>query len=287
MVVAPTDRVNCADRATAQPAFAARIGDRATRGHGTRAAIRQRMVRTGPCLSAVTCAVLSLLTTGHARADWVDEWRAPEPEVSPVRTPTTIERQKATDRVVPESQRVHFDDRPFNLQLRLGVSSNVGLAGVAIEYDVDDRVNVGIGLGLTRPGLVTEAHTRFRPLVFRMRGGKSVHAVVVEGAASRSRYDGISSEPLGDCAGNLQDATSPCLDRWSLPEWVWRGQIEVGWEFRSKTGILVRTTSGVGFLLTPSEQVRITSNGPVLHRENLPARVSQYATTFALGYAFH
>jgi len=244
------------------------------------------MVRAGPWLRAVTCAVLRFLTTRDARADWVDEWRPTEPEVSALRTTTPSERQKGADRVVPESERVHFDDRPFNLQLRLGVSSNVGLAGIAIEYDVDDRVNVGIGLGLIRSGVVSEAHTRFRPLVFRMRGGKSAHAVVVEGAVSRSRDDGSSFERLGYCAADRPDPTSPCFDPGYLPEWVWWGQLEVGWEFRSKTGILVRTTSGLAFLVTPSEHVLTTSNGPVSYRENVPARVLPYATTFALGYAF-
>jgi len=93
-----------------------------------------------------------------------------------------------------------------------------------------------------------------------MRGGKSAHAVVVEGGASRSRSDSGF-----------------------LPEWVWRGQLEVGWEFRSKTGILVRTTSGFGFALTSPERVCTTSNGPVLCRGNATA---PYATTFAIGYAF-
>jgi hypothetical protein len=183
---------------------------------------------------------------------------------------------------------VEFDDRPFNVQLRLGFGSSVGVSGLVGEVDLDDRINIGAGAGTNLRGAIVGAHVRLRPLVFRTSQGGAAHAIPIEAAVSRSRYSGALGDGfLSDlCEGAWNDPKSRCYDPPITAEWVWWGQIETGWEFRHRSGLSLRATTGVAWLLaTPNWQCTI-DGAPVPCGHRVPSTVLPGTFTFSVGYSF-
>jgi hypothetical protein len=224
-------------------------------------------------------AILSALVPRVARADWVSELKAPEPEIGPEAKPDPPKRE-APD--VPEWNRVHFDDRPFNLQVRLGPGTSVGALGIVAEYDVADWLNFGAGFGVNLAGGIAGLHSRLRPFVFRTGGGRAAHAIVLEGAVSYGQYAEFDILPL--CEGNRDDPASSCYSRRIMPEWVWWTQVEAGWEYRARSGFLVRVTQGAAFLVTTPDW-KCTHFGAPVPCKHVP-QSGIPTVTMALGYAF-
>jgi hypothetical protein len=181
---------------------------------------------------------------------------------------------------------VSFDDRPFNLQVRTGFGSSVGSLGLVGEFDLDDRFNVGAGAGTNLLGLIVGAHARLRPVVFRTSSGRAAHAIVAEGAVSRSRYSGSLDGLMSSlCEGAWDDPKSQCYDPPIDPEWVWWGQLEVGWEFRHRNGMLVRATTGAAVMLAMPDWKCTLHGAPAPCGHSSPA-LSLPTLTLAMGYAF-
>ena len=163
----------------------------------------------------------------------------------------------------------------------------MGVTGIVGEFDIDDGLNVGAGFGSNIVGPVGEVHLRLRPIVFRTQAGGAAHAIVVELAGSRSRYAGSVEDLLSlGCEGPRDDPLSQCYDPPVDPVWVWWGQLDLGWEFRHRSGFLMRATTGAAVLLTNSEW-RCTLRGAAvpcgMHR---PSYVLPSTLTLAVGYAF-
>jgi hypothetical protein len=117
----------------------------------------------------------TFLVAPLAQANWADEIdRNQQDESDPTAVEVPVEPE------TPKVRGLRFSDRPFNLQLRVGASTTVGELGIVAEYDLLDRVNVGVGFGTNILGLMPGAHLRFRPIVSRNNSGAAVHAVFTE-----------------------------------------------------------------------------------------------------------
>jgi len=227
--------------------------------------------------TVVSTAVLScaFLATAPATANWADEIN---------RYP--LGESDAPAEVVPESPvaptvpGLRFNDRPFNLQLRIGASTTVGELGIVAEYDILDRINVGIGLGTNVVGLMPGAHLRLRPIVSRNTSGVAVHAVFTELGLSRGNYAGSLEDGLlaGMCGID-------CNDPVYMSKTVWWGQVEVGWEMRWANGILLRGSTGMAAIIAePAWKCTRSGNSVPCSGPRPSTWVEVY--TFAVGYAF-
>jgi hypothetical protein len=118
-------------------------------------------------------------------------------------SPAIAEAPAPQESPKPGAADLGFDRRPLGVQLRLGAGTTVGQLGTVVEYDLFDRVNVGLGIGVGVHrdgfGLIPGAHMRLRPLVFRNSSGAAVHALFTELGISHGRY----STSFEDGIGNL------------------------------------------------------------------------------------
>jgi len=227
--------------------------------------------------SVVSTAVLvcAFLASAPARGNWADEIDHDQLEAS--QAPTEVVPENP---VTPTVRGLRFNDRPFNLQLRIGASTTVGELGVVAEYDVLDRINAGIGLGTNVVGLMPGAHVRLRPIVLRNISGVAVHAVFTELGLSRGNYSGSLQDGLlaglcgNDCDGPVYKSKT-----------VWWGQAEVGWEMRWANGILLRGSAGMAAVIAePAWQCTISGNSVPCTGSRPSGWAEVY--TFAVGYAF-
>ncbi len=172
---------------------------------------------------------------------------------------------------------LRFDDRPLSLQLRLGAATIVGEIGIVAEYDISDRLNVGLGIGTNTSGPMPGAHVRLRPLVFRDDRGSVAHAVVGEAGVSVGYYD------PGILTFNF-DVDHPDPPKY-VPKLVVWWQLEAGWEARWATGLLVRSTIGVAqCFVNPTLQYSYQGKQYTTNGDGAPPRA--FVATLATGYAF-
>ena len=74
------------------------------------------------------------------------------------------------DPEVPERRR--FDDEPVSLGIAVGVGTLVGEAGILFEYELDDRLAFGAGIGVNLEGWMGGPYLRLRPWsAWRARAG--------------------------------------------------------------------------------------------------------------------
>jgi hypothetical protein len=227
--------------------------------------------------AVVSTAVLgcAFLASAPATANWANEIDGDQ-----------LEESNAPGKVVPGNPvaptvpGLRFNDKPFNLQLRIGASTTVGELGVVAEYDILDRINVGIGLGTNVVGLMPGAHLRLRPIVSRNISGVAVHAVFAELGLSRGNYSGSLQDGLlaglcgNDCDGAIYKSKT-----------VWWGQVEVGWEMRWANGILLRGSTGMAVVIAePAWQCTRSGNSVPCSGSRPSGWAEVY--TFAVGYAF-
>ena len=73
------------------------------------------------------------------------------------------------------SPRIHFEDRPFQIESRLGLSTSVGEIGAVVEYNLLERVALGAGVGANIWGPEVGAHLRLRPIAGATSSGQRLH----------------------------------------------------------------------------------------------------------------
>jgi hypothetical protein len=210
-----------------------------------------------------------------AIANWADEIDQNPQDASDFPVKKTLEEP-----VAPAVRGVRFNDKPFNLQLRIGASTTVGELGIMAEYDLLDRVNVGLGIGTNIVGLMPGAHLRLRPIVSRNNSGVAAHAVFTELGLSRGFYSGGAADGV---AGLMCETCYDDPIYKGKP--VWWGQVEVGWEIRWASGLLLRASTGIAAIIAePSWQC--TKSGTPVPCTGTRPRGWVEAYTFAIGYAF-
>jgi hypothetical protein len=176
----------------------------------------------------------------------------------------------------------HFDDRPWQAEIRFGAGTTVGLLGLVGELNLLDRMALGAGLGFNELGAAFGAHARFRPLVFR--GSRSLHALTLELAYSQTRYRGEPGFVPSICEGNPDDPESSCFDPPVVPVRAHWGQIEFGWEARFPSGFTLRVATGGAWLLHGVEWRCEFENAEAPCRSDPGPSVPVLA--LAVGYAF-
>lgn len=66
---------------------------------------------------------------------------------------------------LPERPQRKFSDRPIQIGTRMGFGTTVGLIGLLGEYNVDDMLALGGGIGVNGWGPIWGIHARIRPLI--------------------------------------------------------------------------------------------------------------------------
>ncbi len=182
----------------------------------------------------------------------------------------------------------HFDDRPVQLELIFGFGTTVGVLGLAMDYNVGEVLALGAGAGLGIHGPVWEAHARFRPWVARIgQQGRVLSALTLETAFSRGQYadfPDVFSTWL--CEGEANRVGDGCFHADTVPRLTSFVQLELGWELRLPSGLMVRISGGAASALymgTPhcvgAREQTVPCGGPE------PERTIAVVTS-ALGYAF-
>lgn len=187
----------------------------------------------------------------------------------------------AAETPAPERARptlgLHFDERPWGMQLRFGAATSVGELGIAAEYDVVDWLNLGLGIGSNFSGPMPGAHVRFRPLVSRNESGRVAHAIVGEAATSVGYYDpGVLSWDLD--GGGAQPARY-------VPKVVVWWQVEAGWEAKWASGLTFRVSLGFAQCFT-NPTLRYSRDGRQYTTSGSGPPPRAFAQTLAVGYAF-
>jgi hypothetical protein len=194
-----------------------------------------------------------------------------------------------TPTVPPPKRDWHFNDAPFDVELRTGFATSVGVLGLVGEYAPIEEITLGAGAGVNPWGGVWGVHARVRGFGIDTRRENRRSAFTLEMAFSRGLYSRV--DPFGDvfsamCEGSPDDPSGGCYRPHVVPAAVSWGQIELGWEVRSRSGFTFRASLGVATALNfPDWGCSVEGKPATCDRAPLPASTI-FAQTLAFGYAF-
>lgn len=169
----------------------------------------------------------------------------------------------------------------------MGFGTTVGLIGFVGEYNVDDALALGGGVGVNGWGPTWGVHARLRPLVGASNQGRRLHALTFEGAFSQGNYavtpDELDSMPsMRPCEKGID--TSGCTTH-AVPRWVSWLQFELGWETRAPGGFTLLLSGGVATRLNSPHWQCTVLDEPVSCGSSTPLRV-QGTFSLSMGHAF-
>jgi hypothetical protein len=138
-----------------------------------------------------------------------------------------------------------FEDGPWHTEVLLGFGTLVGSAGIAIGYNVDERVELGAGVGTNFLGPIGGPYARFRPLMGITRGGR-LHAMSLDTGISMGRYEDVF-DGVFDSMSHRPPEEDPDYES----DYAMWAQIELSWETWSVGGFTLRIGNGAAILLNP------------------------------------
>jgi len=204
--------------------------------------------RVGPL-----CLVMTALWVSRARAEV-----SPEPEPAPPRPAMHKD--------------AGYRDHPFKYDLIFGADTRVGEFGMSFEYAPGDPLSLGVGVGSNGYGPEWSANARLRPVWSRTPSGSFFQALTVEGS--------VSSATLN--SGFEWYGCDDCPDTRIIPQTVYWGQGELGWEGMLRNGFTFRASSG--FANAIGSRKWQCESAEAVHCDAPPRQF--YVQTFALGVAF-
>lgn len=162
-----------------------------------------------------------------------------------------------------------YRDHPLHLEWIFGADTRVGEFGFSAEYALGDPLSIGVGVGVNDQGPEWSAHARLRPIWARTPGGAFFQALTVEGALSTAMQGNGIDICFDECRAGV------------VPQTVYWGQAELGWEGMLRGGFTIRVSSGIANALGSRRWQCDDGTSSC----NTPSR-QLYVQTFALGYAF-
>ena len=125
-----------------------------------------------------------------------------------------------------------FDDRLLHIEGRFGLGALTGLAGGVVGLNLDDRIVLGGGAGVT-VSWITAAFLRLRPYISHSH--TSLSALAFEFGYSYSPRSSVAEQTV---FGETTRRGGQLLD----VHWL---HLDVGWEHRSRGSTNIRFTGGL------------------------------------------
>jgi hypothetical protein len=143
------------------------------------------------------------------------------------------------------ARNVTFDERPYAAHGILGFGSPIGMVGADFEYNILDRLALGVGVGTGGNRFETALLARVRPFIFEEP--KRAQAITLGFAgcfATRATYPGLT--PFDESRGAHVDADiKPAY-------WI---HAEVGYELRVRNGFSMFVNLGLAYLINQSDAI--------------------------------
>lgn len=211
-------------------------------------------------------------------------------EVGAARTPSEAPAMLPEDNDdgdrVPDVSRSHnaWQERPWALEVELGIATPVGMAGLMLDYSLFDWVSLGCGGGTNLyvdtalHGLEGACMLHLRPIKGRERAF-SVGLGASIASFRKTELTGMGA--FGLFLGGLtqiREGPGPVGRTWDVAYFV---NLEVGYERRSPEGPVFRVYGGIAELANPADGVPDEPVSP-----SADGIVSRETTLFYAGVAF-
>jgi hypothetical protein len=171
------------------------------------------------------------------------------------------------------ARNVTFDERPYAAHAILGIGSPVGLLGVDFEYNVVDRLALGVGAGTGGDRFETALLARVRPFIFEEPKRAQAITVGLAGClATRATYPGLT--PFEESRGAHVDAAiKPAY-------WV---HADIGYELRVRNGFSMFVIVGLAYLINQIDAVCYRGPGCTNDQTLAPGTVLPPILTLSVG----
>ena len=183
----------------------------------------------------------------------------------------------------PERSGEAWAERPFSIELMMGVATPLGLGGFMVEVAPVRWLSLGCGIGTNIIGPEVACMSRFR--VASTPDTALALGLGVSGGPHH-QSPGTALGALSVIAGPLSangESPWPSSYHWARALWL---NGEVGYERRWPTGLGVRAFVGLARILNPDDRVaRPAGPDPGQHRSFQPNTTLPYAG-LGWGYAF-
>jgi hypothetical protein len=171
------------------------------------------------------------------------------------------------------ARNVTFDERPYAAHAIIGFGSPIGMLGVDIEYNVLDRLALGVGAGTGGSRFETALLSRVRPFIFEEPKRAQAIAVGIAGCfATSATYPGFT--PFDESRGAKVGADiKPAY-------WV---HADVGYELRVRNGFSMFVSVGLAYLINQSDAICYRAAGCADDRTLAPGTVLPPIFTLSVG----